>query len=278
MIKACKLTLPFGLNAAVKTFGHPENKPLLALHGWLDNANSFLPISEFLQQHFYIIAIDFIGHGLSSHLPQGAIYHFTDALTHISWIMDALKLEQVTLLGHSMGAALASMFAACFAQKVTELYLIEGLGPMPEQVQNTTLRLRKAILSQRKIRRLKYYAQLDDAAHIRAHNTPMTFENARLLVERGMKKVEKGFVWSHDLRLLQPSSMRFTESQVLNLLSHIQCPVKLLLADEGLSIPEHIYKPRLECIKNLSLNQISGYHHVHMDCAEQTAKILFGIP
>jgi alpha-beta hydrolase superfamily lysophospholipase len=51
----------------VQIFGdRSENrKAIIALHGYLDNSNSFLPLSNFLVDHgYFIAAIDAPGHGL----------------------------------------------------------------------------------------------------------------------------------------------------------------------------------------------------------------------
>ena len=59
-----------GFSIAGLTLGKPENPPILALHGWLDNANSFAPLAPYLQHNFYLIAVDLPGHGHSSHLSN----------------------------------------------------------------------------------------------------------------------------------------------------------------------------------------------------------------
>ena len=51
-----------GIQLAAKEWGRSGYQPVIALHGWLDNANSFdrmLPGME----HLHIIALDLAGHG-----------------------------------------------------------------------------------------------------------------------------------------------------------------------------------------------------------------------
>ena len=45
-----------------------EGEPVLALHGWLDNAASFQPLAEPLGHP--LVALDFAGHGHSEHRPR----------------------------------------------------------------------------------------------------------------------------------------------------------------------------------------------------------------
>ena len=52
---------------------------VLALHGWLDNANSFQPMAPLLGQ-LDLVALDLPGHGHSDHRHSTARYHFVDYL------------------------------------------------------------------------------------------------------------------------------------------------------------------------------------------------------
>ena len=49
-------------------WGNADDKPVLALHGWLDNAASFTPLAPRLK-NVRLIAVDLAGHGRSQHRP-----------------------------------------------------------------------------------------------------------------------------------------------------------------------------------------------------------------
>lgn len=52
------------LRLSALTWGTPEGKPLLALHGWLDNAMTFINLAPHLAAAgFYVVAPDLAGHG-----------------------------------------------------------------------------------------------------------------------------------------------------------------------------------------------------------------------
>ncbi|MGH8605107.1 MAG: alpha/beta fold hydrolase, partial [Gammaproteobacteria bacterium] len=57
-----------------KRWGSDQGAPLIALHGWLDNAASFDPLASYLDE-FDLVALDLAGHGLSDHRPKGVHYH-----------------------------------------------------------------------------------------------------------------------------------------------------------------------------------------------------------
>src|SRR5262245_11789511 len=81
----------------------PGRPRVIALHGWLDNAASFLPLSSRLPD-LDLLLLDLPGHGRSAHLPPGAEYGLTTHLHATLDAADALGWERFTLLGHSMGA------------------------------------------------------------------------------------------------------------------------------------------------------------------------------
>ena len=67
-----RLSLPH-IELAAHLFGPEDGVPVIALHGWLDNANSFARLAPKLKG-LRIIALDMAGHGHSGHRPPGAGY------------------------------------------------------------------------------------------------------------------------------------------------------------------------------------------------------------
>ena len=52
---------------------------MLAIHGWLDNCDSFHYIGPGLANIGYqVIGVDLPGHGHSDHIPPGLLYHDID--------------------------------------------------------------------------------------------------------------------------------------------------------------------------------------------------------
>ena len=97
-----------GTQCAVHEYGSSDGEPIILLHGWLDNLASFETLIPFFKQ-YRVIALDFPGHGFSSHLPEGMAYHFFDLVYVIQDLIAAFKLDSVTLIGHSMGGAASTV-------------------------------------------------------------------------------------------------------------------------------------------------------------------------
>src|SRR5512137_909861 len=97
----------FGRTIAGLQWGNPAGEPTFALHGWLDNANTFNRLAPRLPE-LNLIALDFAGHGRSSHYPQGAHYHGLFDIQDVLAVADQLGWQRFNLIGHSMGAGISS--------------------------------------------------------------------------------------------------------------------------------------------------------------------------
>ena len=150
---------------------------VLALHGWLDNAASFLPMAPFLGS-LDLVAIDLPGHGRSAHLPPGADYSFPGAIASVLDVADALGWERFALLGHSMGAGIASLVAAACPQRVERLVAVEALGALADAAEHTVRRMREAVAAERAThgKRLRVFPDVDTAVRKMQENTSKKIE------------------------------------------------------------------------------------------------------
>ncbi len=76
LFEEVRLSLPH-LEVAAHLYGPEDGKPVIALHGWLDNAATFSRLAPRLQG-LRIVALDLPGHGHSDHRPAGAGYNIWD--------------------------------------------------------------------------------------------------------------------------------------------------------------------------------------------------------
>lgn len=240
---------------------------VLALHGWLDNAASFVPLAPLLPG-LDLVAPDLPGHGRSDPLPRGCDYSFAGTLHTLLDIADALGWERFALLGHSMGAGLSSMLAAGCPDRITRLVAIEALGALPEAPDRTAARLREAVTAGRALagKRLRVFPQLDVAVRARMQANSLSEPVARLLAERGTVAVDGGHVWSSDPRLTLPSLTRLTDAQIDDLVAGITCPTRVVYADPPQPyFPEPDRSRRVGLLPDGDLHVIAGGHHLHME-------------
>jgi pimeloyl-ACP methyl ester carboxylesterase len=98
-------------------------RPLVALHGHLSEASTFAALAEALRPQWRVIAPDQRGQGESD---RAADYSREGYLGDLQALLDHLALDQVVLLGHSLGAINAYQFAARHPGRVDALVDAEG--------------------------------------------------------------------------------------------------------------------------------------------------------
>ena len=268
-LREFEVDIPLGRITGLRA-GH-DGPRVLALHGWLDNAASFVPLADHLAG-IQLVAPDLPGHGRSAHLAPGAEYTSGVAVNAVLDIADALGWERFALLGHSMGAGIASLVAAACPQRIERLVAIEALGALAEVPEGTVARMREAVAANRalKDKRLRTFPDLDTAVRARAYasrvpGSGLGEAQVRLLVERGVREVEGGYEWSSDPRLTLPTMTRMTESQIENLVAGIECPVRAIFADPAQPyLPDDLRRRRVALLPQGELVVIAGGHHLHM--------------
>lgn len=259
--------------------GQNSGRPLIALHGWLDNAASFIPLAHEIETTRPFYALELPGHGLSEHRPAACSYHLAENILDVVAFISALDQAQpVDLIGHSLGGIIASLVAAAQPDKVHKLVLLDSLGPYTDQTVDVLPQLRKAVEKAASLKptKLAVYPNLDKAAAVRMLGVgKISKPAATLLVERGLRSVEGGYSWTSDPKLMEPSLVRFSEEQVKAVYQGIECPVQLICGEQGYFSAYESLEKRLSYIHNLDKYLVQGGHHFHMDGdVKQTARLM----
>lgn len=260
------------LRLGAQVWGDDHAPPLLTLHGWLDNAGSFARLAPLLARRWQVIALELPGHGHSAHLPPGLQYHFVDYVRCVLLAMDALGLQRFHLLGHSLGAGIASLVAAAKPERIDRLLLIEGLGPIADDGHHTLRHFRDAMASQATGRSLRSFPSIDMAISARTLASGLPAEQARPIVERGLHQTKDGWHWRSDARVNRPSPIRLAETQVHALLRGIEAPTALLLAQPDTPyLPGQRMQARSACVHDIAVTHMDGGHHLHLEHPDAVA-------
>lgn len=251
----------------------PAQPPILCLHGWLDNAASFIPLAAELAD-YELLALDFPGHGLSAHRSADAHYHFVDWVADIALLCQQQGWQHLTVIGHSMGGMVATALAASFPELVKKLILIDSLGFITNEADDCPQQLRLGIESRHRLThsRKPRYQSVQQAAEARQKQSDFSLTEALLLAQRGTEPCNGGFTWRSDLRLRQQSLYRFSPAQAEALISALACPVTAIMASDG----PFLEKARavIPHYKQLQLHTVSGGHHCHMTNAPSVANFV----
>ena len=253
-------------------WSRPGAPKLLCLHGWLDNAASFVPLSPFLKD-FDLLALDFAGHGFSSHRPETSRYYFANNLYDVDAALDVLGWDQCHIIGHSMGGGVASCLAAALPERVNRLVMLDVVGVWTLPTDQASRQLRLSMMSVRKSRSfLRPYESVEEAMRARQKNSPLSDEVARLLCERSLEHTGDYYQWRTDPRLNWRSPQLLSDAQALDFLAAIRSPTLVMTSPAALQfLGEDMMHRRLAAINNCKHVCNDGHHHFHMEQPERTA-------
>jgi len=265
------------LGMAALAWGVADGVPVLALHGWLDNAASFGGVAPHLDG-CRVVALDLPGHGHSAHRPPGTIYHFVDYVHDVVTAAEALDWERFSLLGHSLGAAVACFVAAAIPDRVEKLALVEGLGPLSREPLDNPRALGRSLIQYQQVadKRPPRYDSVAAAAEARRRAGNLTPEAARALAERGTKRIPEGVTWRSDPRLTFTSPSYYSEAQVLAFLAEIRAPTLLIRATRGYLVNREMMPARYRVMADLRMHDLPGGHHLHLEDPAPSAELLRG--
>lgn len=264
-VEEVRLRLPH-IELAAHLYGPEDGIPVIALHGWLDNAASFARLAPLLPG-LRIVALDLAGHGHSDHRPAGASYPIWEYIQDVLQVAEQFGWQQFALLGHSMGAIISVLLAASLPERVTRLALIDGLIPFTGEADSAPQKLGEALRAQMALagKRKPVYEVFERAVQARLQGVgAVSLEAAELLARRGLMPVPGGYTWRTDSRLTLPSPLRLTHAHAMAFVRNLQCPVKLVVAEQGMLLAQPNFMQLLEGLA-VECQPLPGGHHLHLD-------------
>ncbi len=248
---------------------------VLFLHGWLEHCHSFDWVAQALPSSLRTVALDFRGHGESGHLAGGGLYQFTDYLADVEHTLAALGVEEVHLVGHSLGGSVALMYAAGRPGRVRSLTALESLGPTGGDATQAVDRVRMFLEQLGKPLRSRVYASVEEAAaRLRENDSDLSEAAARQLTAFNTRPVDGGVTFRFDPAHRRMFGMKLDEAQVLALLEAIECPVQLIHGTHGFTLDEAQLRERLLRLKSPVPVAVEGGHHVHLDSPREVAALI----
>jgi N-formylmaleamate deformylase len=94
---------------------------MIMLHGFTDNGMCWLRVASVLEEKFDIILPDIRGHGKS--IAKELDFSLETMSEDIVNLINTLSLEKTILMGHSMGAQIASLIAANHPNLISKIIL-----------------------------------------------------------------------------------------------------------------------------------------------------------
>uniref|UniRef100_A0A0K8U415 Putative serine hydrolase n=1 Tax=Bactrocera latifrons TaxID=174628 RepID=A0A0K8U415_BACLA len=295
MFTEIQIPVPWGHISAL-WYGDRSIQPLIALHGWLDNSGTFAKLAPLLVEAAgSVLCIDLPGHGRSSHLPAGILYHISEFIRVLTRLMQYYNWSKISLLGHSMGGGVALYFASLYPSKVDLLISIDVVirrFRKPDFVVKTLrYTMEKALRDNQRLvdntsneEPPSYtFAECERLLH-EASGRSILLENCKYILERSISKSRKfadRYYFSRDTRIKYLVDQQSEEALGKAMTMRI-CAAKLpyMVLKGGAS--SNIGPDAMKLIGLLTENNPNfethliddGLHHFHLNQPEATANLI----
>ncbi|OJJ17248.1 alpha/beta hydrolase [marine bacterium AO1-C] len=156
------LNTAFARKLYIKTFGKPTQPAMIFLHGgpgYNSAGFEFTTAQKLADAGFFVIVYDRRGEGRST--ATQAQFTFKETFADLNQIYSQYKLKKATLLGHSFGGIVATLFAEKYRPKAQAVVLIGAPIALQETFQTIISRVKKIYTTKKDQTNLQYVAMLE---------------------------------------------------------------------------------------------------------------------
>ncbi|KAF0095992.1 MAG: alpha/beta hydrolase fold protein [Puniceicoccaceae bacterium 5H] len=178
-----------------RDFGQQGRPPLVLLHGLLGSSRNWMQVGKRLAEQYDVYALDLRNHGQS---PHHDTMHYAALAADVRAWLDRQGLDQVHLVGHSMGGKTA-MRLACESPERVRTLTVADISPVaaPPRWQHEFAAMRKLDLASLNTR--------GDAALKLENDVPDWAFRQFLLTNLDRDPQSKDFYWTINLPVLEES-------------------------------------------------------------------------
>lgn len=117
-----------GVRLTYREYGNPAAPPMVFVHGLFDNALHWGAVVPAFADQYHIYALNQRGHATSAY---PGVYSFDLMAQDLIGFLNALDLERVTLVGHSLGGIVSFFVAGEYPEQIAALVMEEAPPPRP---------------------------------------------------------------------------------------------------------------------------------------------------
>ncbi|WP_442600055.1 alpha/beta fold hydrolase [Neobacillus sp. D3-1R] len=245
----------------VRTWGNPENPPLLLLHALACHSGWWRWVAPYLEKKYYVIAPDLRGHGQSTWAES---YRYDDYAEDIEELVKKLD-RPYAMIGHSMGGYIGLKVASREICPPSALLVADvKIDSSEEELAG----LHKAAEKSGRI-----YDTLQDAvARYKLlppqHTAPM--ERVEQVAGECFREQEDG----HFGERFDRRTLAIEKVETLVLAGQVSCPTSFVRAKDSVVMPAEEAK-QLTKITSGTLYEIEGaYHHLPLEKPEEFAAVI----
>lgn len=277
-----------GLQYHVRQWGEEGAPMLFLLHGWMDVSASFQFLVDAFARDWHVVAPDWRGFGLSdwpARYPGTRSYWFPDYVADLEALLDHYQPQgQVDLVGHSMGANVACLYAGIRPQRVRRVVDLEGFGMTATRAEQAPGRYARWLDELRAQPEMRTYDDLQGvAARLQKTNPRLSDARAAFLAAHWARCNEVGrweILGDPAHKLVNPVLYRLDE--VMAIWAEVQAPVLHVEARDSATL-RHIahkqeiaeFKQRFAAFRDFREAVVDeAGHMLHHDQPEAVARLV----
>lgn len=269
-------------------------RPILALHGWLDNCGTFAKLAPLIAPYRSVLCIDLPGHGRSSHLPVGILYHNTEFVRVILRIMKSYKWKTVSLMGHSMGGSVCFHFTAIYPDRVDMVISLDIIKThywepqiFPKVIRHV---MEKALIENERLQNINTnnppiytFEECENILH-QGSMESIALNNCKYILQRNIKKSElfpQKYYFSRDGRMKYINDMNPDWGLTMEMSRRIcneMIPYLVIKGGQSKNISAQATKLDEFMVQNNKNFQChiyaTGTHHLHLNNSKPVAKLI----
>jgi pimeloyl-ACP methyl ester carboxylesterase len=269
-----------GLRHHVTRWPGTNPEPVFLLHGWADSGETFQFLVDAMPVRHTFVAPDLRGFGRSEWPADG--YWFPDYFADLDALLDELApAGGVTLVGHSMGGNIATMYAGIRPERVRRVVCIEGFGLARTRPDQAPARYREWLGQLREPPAFARFPTLETFVHLLVRRNPrLAPERAAFIASAWTEQQPDGSVVVRaDPAHKRVNAVLYRREEAEAVWREITAPVLYVIAEQSEFLPRLGEDGRPEnvarCIGRLEPCTIPGAGHMvhHEQPARLAAEI-----
>ena len=222
-----------GVDYQVTEWGTSQSPLLVFLHGWGDAGSTFQFVVDELKRDWFVIAPDWRGFGESR--MEAESYWFPDYLADLDALLQVYSPDAaVPLIGHSMGANAAALYAGVMPERVAALINIEGFGLSDSDPEDAPGRYRKWIEAGRSLPEYSRYATLAELAkRITRRSVGLSEDRALFVADKWAETGSDGVIRiKADRAHKLPNAVLYRRQEALACWKNVTAPVLIVVGED----------------------------------------------